>query len=179
MARTRGLTSAYSSYHRQAGQRGRGRWKKWGGGEGLKEVETNRHRAGLFLVFGLNKHTEHINSKRVVQFLSLEMPPHPDACSRQSHYHRGGVGGEEGQHHHHHLCVCTTAEVAVLERVGGEGRCCRSFCTPRRGTSHHPEKYGFAHYLCLSWSYRPVFWIETCLQLTCSLKNEELIWGIW
>ena len=48
---------------------------RWGG---LKEVETNRHRAGLFLVFGLNKHTEHINSKRVVQILSLEMPPHPE-----------------------------------------------------------------------------------------------------
>ena len=118
---------------------------RWGG---LKEVETNRHRAGLFLVFGLNKHTEHINSKRVVLVLSLEMPPHPDACSRQSHYHRGGVGGEEGQHHHHHLCVCTTAEVAVLERVGGAGRCCRSFDTPRRGPSHHPVKHGLAKFHC-------------------------------
>ena len=114
----------------------------------MKEVETNRQRAGLFLVFGLNKHTEHINSKGCPGPISRNAASSRDACSRQSHYHRGGVGGEEGQHHHHHLCVCTTAEVAVLERVGGEGRCCRFFCTPRRGPSHHPVKYGLAKFHC-------------------------------
>ena len=132
---------------RAEGERAVKKVGRWGG---LKEVETNRHRAGLFLVFGLNKHTEHINSKGCPDPISRNAASSRDACSRQSHYHRGGARGAEGQHHHHHLCVCTTAEVAVLGRVGGAGQGCRSFCTPRRGTSHHPEKYGFAHYLCLS-----------------------------
>ena len=114
----------------------------------MKEVETNRHRAGLFLVFGLNKHTEHINSKDCPGPISRNAASSRRLFSRQSHYHRGGVGGEEGQHHHHHLCVCTTAEVAVLERVGGAGQCCRSFDTPRRGPSHHPVKYGLAMFHC-------------------------------
>ena len=85
---------------------------RWGG---LKEVETNRHRAGLFLVFGLNKHTEHINSKgcpgpisrnaassrRLFKAVSLSQRwcggrggPAPSPSSLCLHYSRGGGVGE-------------------------------------------------------------------------------------
>ena len=84
-------------------------------GEGLKEVETNRHRAGLFLVFGLNKHTEHINSKgcpgpisrnaassrRLFKAVSLSQRwcggrggPTRSPSSLCVHYNRGGGVGE-------------------------------------------------------------------------------------
>ena len=114
----------------------------------MKEVETNRHRAGLFLVFGLNKHTEHMNSKDCPGPISRNAASSRRLFKAVSLSQRwcGGRGGPTS--YHHHLCVCTTAEVAVLERVGGAGRCCRSFCTPRRGPSHHPVKYGLAKFHC-------------------------------
>ena len=97
---------------RAEGERAVKKVGRWGG---LKEVETNRHRAGLFLVFGLNKHTEHINSKgcpdpisrnaassrRLFKAVSLSQRwcgerggPAPSPSSLCLHYSRGGGVGE-------------------------------------------------------------------------------------